>query len=147
MAAFPKIVISSAILIGTLVLIVLIYQSGDPADSGESPRFRAGVYFVQLSESQLAVEEYVKNNKTLAGSALAVNFEKTGFGEDAVQLVTPDGKLAVIDTQLNISILLTPEIVNGGVIWHCNVIPKNVSPVFCGGGSNVLPNKALKDAP
>lgn len=97
---------------------------------------------MELREHQPAIEKYFIEHKTLEGAISAVDLSKMHYEADAIFLTSPNGAIAAIDKNISISILLWPEISNETLVWHCSVSPKNVSPVFCNGGANVLPNKA-----
>ena len=121
-------VMSALALLG--IATVYVVAAPDPASGPDSPRFRASVVLLALSDNRTSVERFASEHATLKGSARVLSAPAPSSYVGKV-LISADGAMSVTDARGEFVVFLEPELANSSVQWRCSVVPEKFAPGPC----------------
>jgi len=127
MRIFAAIALLAIAMVGTGLAL---YRGYDPADSDNSPRFRAAVVVMALSAHKKEVEEYVQSHGHLEGVGATLRIPPNVGGYLARATVSESGTMVGFDSRNEFVVTLAPSMQAGSVHWTCTIKP-DVSSAIC----------------
>ena len=113
------------------VLLFFVWSPYDPADSPDSPRWRASVVLLTLSQQKSAVEEYVRVSGKLDGADRVISLNPAPEAYLGKIFVFDHASMIGVDSRNEFTVFLEPSLEGKTIRWECTVIPPRASPAPC----------------